>query len=230
MTMDGSKEQTHFEALAGHLPESLQPLVANPPPIVERALEITVAGGTAMYAIWFVAFVMWALCFNVFLSMLMSGMRRRSKARIRRIISDPDVARGTVATLVADASRAGDPDGASLAFDEYRAFELEPFEGQLRFVKVCIGAAPLLGLFGTVTGMLATFAALAEGTRGEQTMGAIAAGISEALITTEAGLVVALPGLFGHYFLSRKLAGFRDFLSTAEGMCRMAIRQRRAFH
>ncbi len=230
MTMDGAKEQTPYEQLVGLMPDAVQPWMANPPQIVERAVEITVAGGTAMYAIWFVAFVMWALCFNVFLSMLLSGMRRRSKARIRRIISDPDAARGTVATLVADASRAGDADGASLAFDEYRAFELEPFEGQLRFVKVCIGAAPLLGLFGTVTGMLATFAALAEGTRGEQTMGAIAAGISEALITTEAGLVVALPGLFGHYFLSRKLAGFRDFLSTAEGMCRMAIRQRRAFH
>lgn len=228
--MEAPKDQTPYEAFIGHLPESLQPWAANPPPIVERAVEITVAGGDAMWAIWFVAFVMWALCFNVWLSMVLSGMRRRSKAGIRKIIAEPDRARGAVATLVAEASRVNDPDAASLAFEEYRSFELESFDGQLRFVKVCVGAAPLLGLFGTVTGMLATFAALAEGTRGEQTMGAIAAGISEALITTEAGLVVALPGLFGHYFLSRKLAGFRDFLSTAEGMCRMAIRQRRAFH
>lgn len=228
--MDGAKEQTPFEALAGHMPEALQPWVASPPPLVERALEITVAGGNAIIAIWVVAFIMCALSVNVWLTMLVSGMRRRSRARVRRIIAAPGAARGPVPGLVAQASRAEHPDGASLAFDEYRAHELEPFDRQLRFIKVCIGAAPLMGLFGTVTGMLATFAALSAGTRGEQTMGAIAAGISEALITTEAGLVVALPGLFGHYYLSRKLASFRDFLVTAEGMCRMAIRQRRAFH
>jgi biopolymer transport protein ExbB len=80
----------------------------------------------------------------------------------------------------------------------------------------------LLGLFGTVTGMLATFAALASGSGGEQTMGDIAKGISEALITTEAGLVVALPGLFFHYYLSRKLRGYHNFLDDAEGLCRKA--------
>jgi biopolymer transport protein ExbB len=228
--MDGPQDQTPYEQLVGHLPDALQPWMANPPQIVERAVEITAAGGTAILAIWVVAFIMCALGVNVWLSMLVSGMRSRSRRRVRKLIADPAAARTQVASLVAEASRAEHPDGASLAFDEYRAYELEPFERQLRFIKVCIGAAPLLGLFGTVTGMLATFAALSSGTRGEQTMGAIAAGISEALITTEAGLIVALPGLFGHYYLSRRLARFRDFLVTAEGMCRMAIRQRRAFH
>ena len=228
--MDSAKEQTPYEQLVGLMPDAVQPWMANPPQIVERAVEITAAGGTAILAIWVVAFIMCALGVNVWLSMLVSGMRSRSRKGVRRIITSPEGARTQVASLVAEASKAQHPDGASLAFDEYRAYELEPFDRQLRFIKVCIGAAPLMGLFGTVTGMLATFAALSSGTRGEQTMGAIAAGISEALITTEAGLIVALPGLFGHYYLSRKLARFRDFLITAEGMCRMAIRQRRAFH
>ena len=98
--------------------------------------------------------------------------------------------------------------------------ELEPFDRQLRLMKICVGLAPLLGLFGTVTGMLATFAALASGSGGEQTMGAIAKGISEALITTETGLVVALPGLFLQYHLSRKKRGFEVFLDHAETICR----------
>jgi hypothetical protein len=66
--------------------------------------------------------------------------------------------------------------------------------------------------------MLATFAALASGSGGEQTMGAIAKGISEALITTETGLVVALPGLFLQYHLSRKKRGFEVFLDHANAL------------
>jgi biopolymer transport protein ExbB len=91
-------------------------------------------------------------------------------------------------------------------------------------MKLCVGVAPLLGLFGTVTGMLATFAALASGSGGEQTMSDIAKGISEALITTEAGLVVALPGLFFHYYLSRKLRGYQNFLDDAESLCLKAMK------
>jgi biopolymer transport protein ExbB len=127
-----------------------------------------------------------------------------------------------IGRLLREARSTGTADGVSLAFSEYKSDELEPFDRQLKFMKVCVNTAPLLGLFGTVTGMLATFAALASGSGGEQTMGDIAKGISEALITTEAGLVVALPGLFFHYYLSRKLRGYHNFLDDAEGLCRKA--------
>jgi biopolymer transport protein ExbB len=81
---------------------------------------------------------------------------------------------------------------------------------------VCISAAPLLGLLGTVTGMLATFEALASGSGGEQTMALVAKGISEALITTETGLVVALPGVFFSYQLGRKFERYQAFLAHVE--------------
>jgi biopolymer transport protein ExbB len=86
-------------------------------------------------------------------------------------------------------------------------------------MKICVGTAPLLGLFGTVTGMLATFGALAEGSGGEKTMAAIAKGISEALITTETGLVIALPGLFFQYHLARKQERYEAFLTHLETVC-----------
>jgi biopolymer transport protein ExbB len=91
-------------------------------------------------------------------------------------------------------------------------------------MKVCVSAAPLLGLFGTVTGMLATFDALASGTGGEQTMGAIAKGIAEALITTEAGLAVALPGVFFHYFMAQRLEASVDFLGHVQSTCAEAMK------
>ncbi len=67
---------------------------------------------------------------------------------------------------------------------------------------------PMLGLLGTVTGMIATFKVIAlHGTGDAQAM---ADGISEALITTQAGLVAALPIVLGHTLLSNRLKKITD--------------------
>ena len=58
-------------------------------------------------------------------------------------------------------------------------------------------------------------------------MAAIAKGISEALITTETGLVVALPGMFFHYQLSRKRDRYEAFLAHLETVCTQHIHRRR---
>ena len=63
--------------------------------------------------------------------------------------------------------------------------------------------APLLGLLGTVMGMIETFQAVALSTG--ETAGRVASGISKALITTQFGLVVAIPGFFGLARLHRML-------------------------
>ena len=62
--------------------------------------------------------------------------------------------------------------------------------------------APMLGLLGTVGGMIKTFGVIAEFGTGNAR--ALASGISEALITTQTGLVVAVPGLFLANFLIRR--------------------------
>ena len=190
------------------------------PPFLVRAVEITIAGGAAMTAIWLVAFIMCGLGVNIWVGMLMDGLRPRSDANLREWLREPSSASGPVPELITASVEARSAESVALTFGEFRARELEPFDRQLRLMKVCVGLAPLLGLFGTVTGMLATFAALASGAGGEQTMGAIAKGISEALITTETGLVVALPGLFLQYHLARKKRGFEVFLDHAESICR----------
>ncbi|MGD9124679.1 MAG: MotA/TolQ/ExbB proton channel family protein [Desulfarculaceae bacterium] len=65
------------------------------------------------------------------------------------------------------------------------------------------GVAPLLGLLGTVAGMISTFEVIGQfGTGNAQ---ALAAGISEALITTETGLLIAVPGLFASYMMRRRI-------------------------
>lgn len=62
---------------------------------------------------------------------------------------------------------------------------------------------PLLGLLGTVTGMIRTFSVLTVGGVGDPA--ALAGGISEALITTAAGLMVAIPALIGYRYLRGRI-------------------------
>ena len=80
--------------------------------------------------------------------------------------------------------------------------EKEELEGGLRTIKTLAAIAPLLGLLGTVTGMITTFQAISL--YGTGSPKALAVGISEALITTQSGLLVSIPGLFAAGVLSRR--------------------------
>lgn len=80
----------------------------------------------------------------------------------------------------------------------YTIFSLDRLawvERRLPFIGVLAGAAPLAGLLGTVSGMLVTFSGLATSSTA-QPIDKISVGISEALITTQAGLLIAIPAAF----------------------------------
>jgi biopolymer transport protein ExbB len=79
--------------------------------------------------------------------------------------------------------------------------ELDRRQKWLSWLAVTTSAAPLLGLLGTVTGMIHTFQVITQHGVGDAKI--LAGGISEALITTEAGLCVAIPALLVHALLSR---------------------------
>jgi biopolymer transport protein ExbB len=110
--------------------------------------------------------------------------------------------------------------GAAHLADSRELIEESMFERTLvirhrlnRFIPViAIGAAcePLLGLLGTVTGIINTFRMLTVFGSGDVKQ--LSGGISEALITTEFGLVIAIPALLCHSFLSRKAKGLLDKL------------------
>lgn len=78
----------------------------------------------------------------------------------------------------------------------------------LPIVAICAAAAPLLGLLGTVSGIINTFKMMQVS--GASDMQNVSGGISEALITTKFGLIVAIPALLLHVFLSRKARGVID--------------------
>jgi biopolymer transport protein ExbB len=82
-----------------------------------------------------------------------------------------------------------------------------PLHRGLPFIAIAAAAAPLLGLLGTVTGMIETFRLINVFGTGDAK--SLASGISEALITTEFGLIVAIPALILHALLSRKVQGIK---------------------
>ncbi len=73
-------------------------------------------------------------------------------------------------------------------------------------IAVTAAVAPLLGLLGTVSGMIETFKLMTLFGAGDPAT--VSGGISEALVTTELGLIVAIPALLCHAFLSRKVKSY----------------------
>lgn len=86
-----------------------------------------------------------------------------------------------------------------------------------RLVKTLVAVAPLAGLLGTVTGMIETFDALGDMSLYSQS-GGIAGGISQALFTTQMGLVVAVPGLIIGRLLERRQSRFEDELNQIKDL------------
>ena len=99
---------------------------------------------------------------------------------------------------------------------------LTRMESRLTWLATIAAIAPFVGLFGTVMGIIDAFHGL--GTQGAATLRAVAPGISEALITTAAGLVVAIPAVIGYNQFTARLREFgsrmddfaRELLSAIE--------------
>ena len=88
---------------------------------------------------------------------------------------------------------------------------LTVMEERLTWLATIANIAPFIGLFGTVWGIIDAFHGL--GTAGAATLRAVAPGISEALITTAAGILVAIPSVVGYNQLTSQL---RDFAARMD--------------
>lgn len=81
--------------------------------------------------------------------------------------------------------------------------ELPKLERNMWLLSMSAQLSPLVGLLGTVTGMIMSFNIISQSGTGDPK--ALAGGIAQALITTAAGLVVAVPSLFSYNFLNKKI-------------------------
>jgi biopolymer transport protein ExbB len=96
------------------------------------------------------------------------------------------------------------------------SLELDRLENGLSLLAFVAQASPLFGLLGTVIGMVELFGAM-ETAGGDTDVALLARGIWQALLTTAAGLIVAIPALGGHTWLTRRLDRQRLLMETGAG-------------
>ncbi|MFC3680131.1 MotA/TolQ/ExbB proton channel family protein [Bacterioplanoides pacificum] len=89
------------------------------------------------------------------------------------------------------------------SIEEVASHEIHDMERYLNALGTIAAVAPLLGLLGTVIGMIKVFSEIVVAGTGQANL--LAGGISEALITTAAGMVVAIPALIAHRMLQRRV-------------------------
>ncbi len=139
------------------------------------------------------------LCLWKFLSLF--GAASKINKQIKSTTADKGNALGRVMAVYTDNPDA-DIETLELKLDEAILRETAPLESSLSFIKVLYVVAPLLGLLGTVVGMINTFQQITLFGTGDPRM--MAGGISMALMTTVLGLVVAIPLTLLHSYLQSK--------------------------
>ena len=136
--------------------------------------------------------------------------RGKVKAQIRSDEVNEDNPLGRVLSVY-DNNKSVDVETLELKLDEAILKEIPALERFLTMIKVIAAISPLMGLLGTVTGMINTFQAMTLFGTGDPKL--MAGGISQALVTTVLGIVVALPTLFLHSIV----AGFsKGIIHTLE--------------
>lgn len=103
-----------------------------------------------------------------------------------------------------------DPEALQLKLAEVVLREIPGINRGLSFIKISAALAPLMGLLGTVTGMIITFQAITLFGAGDPRL--MAGGISQALVTTVLGLTVAIPTLLIHNMLATRAKRITDIL------------------
>jgi len=104
-------------------------------------------------------------------------------------------------------------EGVTKAMEDYAPKAMSVLEQRLGTMVLVSSISPLIGMCGTVTGMINSFAVMAEAAGLDA--GAVAGGISEALITTAAGLIIAIPGVVAYNMFQKKVEEWNVQLETA---------------
>lgn len=176
---------------------------------LELMTDLIRAGGVVMVPLLILSLVMWLLILErafFFRRLYKKNMNSSTALSLVRenILPDPKTYRGAVSLLVTEfiQNRSGSPRLDRHLLDAAVARINRRMTRSLAVIGVLAAMAPLMGLLGTVTGMITTFDVLAIFGTGNAK--AMAGGISESLITTQTGLIVAIPGLYMKGFLDRR--------------------------
>jgi biopolymer transport protein ExbB len=183
-----------------------------------RIWEIWLSGGWVMIPLFVLAVLLYAQAFQLVLFVWRMSLGRDAEGSWWEWVRHPEKAQGRVAEIIrysqSDVSSAKQ---IQTRFDEIRLALISLIDRRTKFVGTLVAAAPLMGLLGTVLGMLQTFFGIST-SGGAETAGVVASGISEALVTTQTGLTIALPGLFIVMMIQRQRHGLEASIARLESL------------
>lgn len=186
---------------------------------LERILEIWRAGGWVMIPLLAICLTMFFVGVRLWMAVRARGGRMVDERTWMGWVGEPRRGEGWAGEVIRyTQDEVGSVEDIHRRFAEVAVAELGPVDRQLAWLGTLVAAAPLVGLLGTVLGMLVTFEALAAGGGGGQVTEAMAAGISQALFPPEVGLCIALPGLILIQVIRRRRAEFEAFLARLESV------------
>ncbi len=179
--------------------------------LLDKTFEHLETGGFVMYPLLVVSLIMFFLVVKKFVEIRDFTRGDRPIVECLQSIGKPDfIAASWQKEIIREflSKRTFNDDLDMSILEVLRLRQVRFITSSIKSIAVLAGVAPLLGLLGTVTGMITTFMVIATSGTGDAR--ALASGISEALITTQTGLVVAVPGLFLANFLRRRSTNLED--------------------
>ncbi|ADO44512.1 MAG: MotA/TolQ/ExbB proton channel family protein [Hydrogenobacter thermophilus] len=179
---------------------------------MDMIFDLLQKGGFAVYVLLFLSLVSWALIIERLINLRAGSILSKSVKDVKSLLAGGDI-EGALKLLSLDNSPAGGILYRML--EEYKggkvdkrtllndlSFEVSllvpKVEKNLALLSTIASVSPLIGLFGTITGLIKVFSAFAVA-QTEQGIALLAAGISEALVSAATGLAVAIPALLAYW-------------------------------
>lgn len=181
--------------------------------------SILTDGGMLMVPLTLLALTIYGTAFRLFYFFSEHAFYRIGRDRLIEYVFNPILVSGELRAVIDYTQGAGTDDVYQVKsrFAEVFNAYLSEIDGKRTFLLILITTAPLMGLLGTVMGMLTTFSGLAVSTGGS-TVDQIAAGISEALITTQTGLIIAIPAYVMATVIQKRRNEMESCLTTMEAL------------
>ncbi|MFD2190129.1 MotA/TolQ/ExbB proton channel family protein [Pistricoccus aurantiacus] len=208
----GETNQVVLDPTKGKVIDAL----AQQPTLMERFHQ----GGAVGYVVVALGALGLLVALGQYLYLLKVTFALRRQRKHMQVLKD-DNPLGRVLKRFRNLSREHAPEALEARLDEALLAEMPRLERGQALVKLLAAIAPLLGLLGTVTGMIVTFQSITVfGTGDPQLM---AGGISQALVTTVLGLITAVPLLFAHTALTSRS---RHLVGVLEGQASAVLAER----
>lgn len=192
----------------------------------ENVFSIWISGGSLMILLAVLATIIYGAVIQVLFYTNRLRELRKDENQWGHWVDKPEDSEGLIGEIIRytqnDVTSKKD---VQLRFQILTKRIIAPLDSQLKFGAAIVTTAPLLGLLGTVMGMLATFLGLSI-SYGGNSLDLVAGGISEALITTQTGLIIAIPAMFLLVLGRSQRRCIQHFLTQLEGRTMQALERK----